>query len=577
MVGKRDAIQGFLWIVLIVLLAGCVKKDPIIARIGKNSVITLNEFNQFYTERKMGKDIKTENLEDLKKHLNKMIDREILIAEAYKAGLDQDSIVVNNVNRTRRELLLNKLYSIEIVDKVFPESVIRDYYARTGKEFMLRSIVLNVPQSATPEEEEEIKNRGEKILRKIKSGESFIELVKQYSDDKTRRSRGGLAGPFVWEQADDAAMKTVFSMNKGETSDLIKNSRGYAIVYVEEIREKKRGSYKDERGNILEIMLKENESRLDNAANIFRENLMSKKAVTWNDQLVDTLAQHFQNFGLLRKEALLDSLTRFVADDQILMTYRGGPLTIKEMKEKVEEQIPARFQFDFGDKEKVKKLVSSLIFTDSLIELAYRKSLDRDRFILNGLKQKLEIEMMNQFKGKIIYGDIKPSEQELVDFYEANKNKKYVVLGKVQIQEVLVKDKNLANNIYKWAKEGRSFDELAKQYTTRAGYKKKKGIFKYFSKGKWGKLGEAAFELEVGQIGGPIQLEKNLGYSVFKLLGKKPDKIKSFEQVKGRVNRDCIFDIRKEKEEAWQNEQREKYQIEIYDEALESIAKNDTV
>ena len=578
MASNRHAIQGVLWIVLIVLFSGCVKRDPIIARIGKKSVITLSEFSQFYGERSRGKNIKTEKMENVKKHLNDMIDRKILLMEAYKAGLDKDSVVVEKVNQTRQGLLMNKLYNIEIVNKVFPESVLRDYYARTGKEFMLRAIVLKVPKSATPEEEDEIRSKGEEILEKIKSGESFIELVDQYYDDKIGNGRGGLAGPFVWEQPDDPVMKAVFSLKEGETSGLIRTNRDYRIVQVEEIRNKKRGSYKNERGNILSKLQKENKQQLVNAVNTFRENLMTKKAITWNDQLVDTLVQHFKDLGYQRKRFLLDSLSRLEVDNQILMTYRGGQLTIKDVMNKIEEQIPDRMQLNFGDKERLKKDVSNLVFTDFLIEIADRKALDRDHFVLNGLKRKKEIEMIDQFKRKNIYGEITPSEKELVDFFKTQQqNGKYVVLGKVQIQEVLVKEKKLAENIYKWAKEGRSFDELAKQYTTRAGYKQKKGIFKYFSKGKWGKLGDAAFKLKVGQIGGPIQLEKNLGYSVFKVIGKKPDKPKSFEQVRRRVNLDLITETRKDKEKAWLDEQYEKYQVKIYDEALESIVKNETV
>lgn len=517
-------------------------------------------------------------MENVKKHLNDMIDRKILLMEAYKAGLDKDSVVVEEVNQTRRELLLNRLYNIEIMNKVFPESVIRDYYARTGKEFMLRSIVLKVPKSATPEEEEKIRNRGEEILRKIKSGENFIELVEQYSDDKAARDRGGFAGPFVWEQPDDPIMKTVFPLKEGETSGLIKTNHGYTIVYVEEIHEKKRGSYKNERGNILGKFRREKVDQLNEAVKSFRQDLLLKKVFTWNEPFLDTLTAHFKNFGYLRRKVLLDSLTHFVTDDQVLMSYQGGQLTVKALKNKMEEQMPAHFKFNLGDEEKVKKLISDLIFTDLLIDLAHQKSLDRDHFVLNGLKQKMEIEMINQFRRKNIYGEITPSEKELVDFFKTQQqNGKYVVLGKVQIQEVLVKDKELAENIYKWAKEGRSFDELAKQYTTRAGYKQKKGVFDYFFKGKWGKLGDAAFKLKVGQIGGPIQLEKNLGYSVFKVIGKKPDKPKSFERVRSRVNLDLINEIRKEKEKAWLNEQYEKYQVKIYDEALESIVKNETV
>ena len=143
------------------------------------------------------------------------------------------------------------------------------------------------------------------------------------------------------------------------------------------------------------------------------------------------------------------------------------------------------------------------------------------------------------------------------------------------VTEIQKLGKDLAQKIYKWVKAGRSMDKLVEQYSIRAGYKQRRGIFEISEKTKttWGILGETAFSMNVGEIAGLIDLEKEDGYSVIKILEKKAAETRPFEKVKNLVGRDYKKAIEKERQEKWMNEQRKKVNIQIFEETLVSALK----
>jgi len=76
----------------------------------------------------------------------------------------------------------------------------------------------------------------EAVLRRAKAGEDFAALVKEYSEDRPTKDRGGLyeqyeLGHGLWEQVEDAAMK----LQPGQIADnLIETKDGYHIVQLVE-------------------------------------------------------------------------------------------------------------------------------------------------------------------------------------------------------------------------------------------------------------------------------------------------------------------------------------------------------
>jgi peptidyl-prolyl cis-trans isomerase D len=95
-----------------------------------------------------------------------------------------------------------------------------------------RHILFKVAPDATPELKAEVRKHAEEVLAKVKAGEDFAALAKQYSEDSSAGdggdlgffSRGKMVKPF-----EDAA----FALAPGATSDIIESPFGFHIIKVD--------------------------------------------------------------------------------------------------------------------------------------------------------------------------------------------------------------------------------------------------------------------------------------------------------------------------------------------------------
>lgn len=109
----------------------------------------------------------------------------------------------------------------------------------TGTTFSSRHILFNADsQKLSDNEIKSIKSKAEKVLKRIKNGEDFADLAKEFSEDPGSKENGGLyeavaVGSFVPEY-EDAVMK----IKDGEVyPELVKSSYGYHIIKREKVNE----------------------------------------------------------------------------------------------------------------------------------------------------------------------------------------------------------------------------------------------------------------------------------------------------------------------------------------------------
>jgi parvulin-like peptidyl-prolyl isomerase len=90
--------------------------------------------------------------------------------------------------------------------------------------------ILVSPTAPGPEADEKARARAADLLRRIRAGEDFAALARQYSDDGPTREHGGELGSFARGAMLEEFERAAFSLREGEVSDLVRTSEGYHII-----------------------------------------------------------------------------------------------------------------------------------------------------------------------------------------------------------------------------------------------------------------------------------------------------------------------------------------------------------
>ncbi|WP_439020335.1 peptidylprolyl isomerase PrsA [Bacillus thuringiensis] len=107
----------------------------------------------------------------------------------------------------------------------------------------------------------------------------------------------------------------------------------------------------------------------------------------------------------------------------------------------------------------------------------------------------------------------------------------------IKASHILVKDEATAKKVKEELGQGKSFEELAKQYSEDTGSKEKGGDLGYFTSGKMVKeFEDAAYKLKKDEVSEPVKTQ--FGYHIIKVTDIKEQK--PFDEVKGDIKKDLV-------------------------------------
>jgi peptidyl-prolyl cis-trans isomerase C len=246
--------------------------------------------------------------------------------------------------------------------------------------------------------------------------------------------------------------------------------------------------------------------------------------------------------------------------ETILSSFDGQTITLGEFNQ-LWDQIPENSKLQLTKRNVLDQIISEKL----LIQEAKNRGLEQDKDVLEQIKNTTEQILVQSLIEKEIIGKVKVDDQEALTYYEENKNN-FITKEQVYLYNILVETEEVAQDILGKLKAGGDFIEIAKEKSTGPSAAQG-GDLGYVSKGDLiPEIENVVFALEIGNISDIIKSE--YGFHILKVTDKKPEVLKTFEEVKEEILPTLLSTKQKEAFDNLLEELKSQVTIEINEEAL---------
>src|SRR5688572_22501487 len=213
--------------------------------------------------------------------------------EALQAALKQEGMTMADLRRQlEKTMMVQQVQQTEILQKLqVTETEMRAHYDAHKNEFAtvpqitLREITVNVPvtaQGVNVAQDDAAKAKAEEVRGKIVAGEPFPRLAADYSDSGSK-ANGGLVGPLARSDLSDDLQKAIAGLKTGDVTPVLRTTRGYQIIKIENLQDTAIKSFEDARGEIADKIA--NEKRQGEFVK-FISRLRAEAIIDWkNDEI----------------------------------------------------------------------------------------------------------------------------------------------------------------------------------------------------------------------------------------------------------------------------------------------------
>jgi peptidyl-prolyl cis-trans isomerase SurA len=202
--------------------------------------------NKMVEKKLTEQEVKARNISVSENEIDQTLERikqvNYLTDEDLKKELEARGVTLKDYRKELKEQSLrNKLVVKEVNSKiVITKSDIKKYYDEHpelygGKiQYHLRNIFLKYPPNTSNDPEFALKERFEPVLAKLKSGEAFQAVARQYSESSSA-SDGGDLGKFSLDALSDQIKNNIKNLSAGEYTPILESEQGGQIIFVEKI------------------------------------------------------------------------------------------------------------------------------------------------------------------------------------------------------------------------------------------------------------------------------------------------------------------------------------------------------
>lgn len=234
-----------------------------------------------------------------------VIKRKLMAREAEGRGLDKVPVIADEIATARETVLASILIHddrsrIKVPDM---EQAARDYYDThpdqyTSEEMIVASHILfklscNCVNCDCVAERAAKRAKAEEVKARLKQGEKFSQLAREYSEDeKTAKAGGSLGVSMKRSELVPAFANVAFALQLGEVSDIVTTGYGYHLIRLDEKIPGKKNTYEEVRSRLLAKY--RNEYLASQVAEVEHGYQQQAESGQWNEEVLKRLRAEVQ-------------------------------------------------------------------------------------------------------------------------------------------------------------------------------------------------------------------------------------------------------------------------------------------
>ncbi len=512
---------------LVVLLASCGgPSGGDVATVGSESISAETLQDDLLRAYQIPAQARKQTLEARLQVLENMIVSRMKKQEAAARGLREEPEMQDKEQEFLEAEAINRLYRVEILERIAGEAQIAEYYENDQKEVKGSHILLKWPADATAEDSAEVRLRAEEIHQLVVGGGDFAVLAAEHTEEPGGKERGGSLDWFGWGRMVEEFQQRAWRMKPGEISEPLETQFGIHIIKVEDTREKQLPPLKDMEKDIERMIMQRGRDKTREMVETYFTGMREEFQLVFTNRIDTVLTLINSTDRGANPFTGLDSTVM----DWVICTTTAENFTVRDLEAKVNEN--PRAGADFPNREALEDLIDGAAIPVLLGERAKQQGLLADPEVIERAELAMGMELDRRLTSMEIDDKVDLSDETLRAYFNQHAEE-FMTKPTVEVQEIFVADQQLAKDLAVRAQGGENFARLAKKYTERSSAKDNDGILPPFPPGRYGDMGKAAFTLEVGEIAGPIVVGSK--HSVIKLLKKTEARAQTFEEAEPAV------------------------------------------
>ncbi len=458
--------------------------------------------------------------------LNRLVDMKLVLDAAIKSGIDKDPEIKKRI-ADAQEALTQKAYLDKEIAKLVTNAILQEKYQELLKmlpkgemEVRLSHILLKTKKEA------------EDVLKEIKGGKKFDDLMEKSIDTQTKGNKGDLGFVRKGDLPKDFA-ESVFKTAKGSlvSEPMAIGNLGFSIVRVDDKRPVEPPKFEEVKADISKAIAPEFAVKV--IENLRKEYSVKKTGLDGKplvEKTPEEKKKEEETKGKDDKPAV--DISKIDPAMVVAEFANGDKITFAQLQESVKTLPPQLREVPFH---KIFEPLLNRLVDMKIITLALKKDgIDKDPAVLKKLDEARDALIQKAFLDKEIATLITP--EMLKEKYQ--ELLKMLPKGEMEIRlrHILVKTKKEADEVIKSLKGGASFDELVKTKSIDEQTKANNGELGYVRKSELPKeFGEAVFKAaKATMLPEPVSLGE-LGFSIVRVEDKRPVEPPQLEEVKGEL------------------------------------------